>query len=279
MNRNSSLEALVLSTRAVGEDSRLATILSPQRGIFSAMVYGGRKGKLRSTVSPYHVGTMWIYSDVVKDSIKVTDFDPVKCRVDIRNNLYKVCAAALCAELVIKTHGLGAHGIHSGGADGSESSPDEDELWVLVNGFLDGLDVSSEEASRIGTLRFLWRYIGLMGLQSDCSRCMHCGSNMISCYSALENIFSCADCVHTSHSADFSQGGRSGAHSGAGVLFYLGEESVDYLRSVNTLSPKEVRAKQLHAQSIQELHELLYFLIRNSAESKLKTLDAGRGIL
>lgn len=267
MNRNSNLEALVLSTKPVGEDHRLAMILSPQRGVFSAMVYGGRKGKLRSSVSPYHSGRMWLYSDEVKQSVKVTDFDPVKYRSDIRTNLYKTCAAALCAELTIKTYGLGAHVVHS---DGLFS--EYDDLWVLVNGFLDGLDVSSEESARLGTLRFLWRYIGFMGLQCDCSQCMHCGANMVSWYSSIENVFICADCAHTDHVDSVHSRYNS-------VFFYVGAESVAYLKAVNTLAPKEVRAWRLQPRSVQELHELLYFLIRNSVESKLKTLDAGRGIL
>ena len=67
MNRNSSADALVLCVKpGAGENNRLALLLSPQKGIFTAVVYGARKGKLRSVVSPYHSGTVWLYSDKVK---------------------------------------------------------------------------------------------------------------------------------------------------------------------------------------------------------------------
>ncbi len=261
MNRNTSLEALVLATKPMGENNRLATILTPDRGIVSVVVYGGRKGKLRSTVSPYHVGTMWLYIDSVKQSIKVTDFDPKNYRSEIRNNLYKTCAAALCAELVIKTHGFATNVVDVNHFE------DTSQIFTLVNGFLDGLDLSTESQARLGTLRFLWRYLDHLGVQSDVSMCMHCGENMISLYSVGDHTFLCTDCSHTEHKQSVTGD------------FFLSKESVQYLQAVTELEPKDVRSLSLSTQSIQELHDLLYFIIQHTTHTKLKTLDAGRGIL
>ncbi len=254
MNRNTSLEALVLATKPMGENNRLATILTAERGILTAVVYGGRKGKLRSMVSPYHTGTMWLYIDSVKQSIKITDFDPQKYRSEIRNNLYKTYAAALACELVIKTHGFATHVVDVNHFE------DTSELYFMINGFLEGLDLSTEEQARLGTLRFLWRYLEHLGLQSEPSRCMHCGSNVVSWYAVGEHSFLCEDC---SHSKDF----------------YLSSESTAYLNAITHLEAKEVRSLNLSVQSYQELHDLLYYLVQHTTHVKLKTLDAGKGIL
>ncbi len=261
MNRNTSLEALVLSTKPMGENNRLATVLTPDRGILTAVVYGGRKGKLRSSVSPYHSGTMWLYIDSVKQSIKITDFDPEKCRSEIRNNLYKTYAAALACELVIMTQGFATHVVDVNHFE------DSHELYILINGFLDGLDFCSESQARLGTLRFLWRFLSHLGVQSDVSRCMHCGENMISCYSVSEHLFVCNDCSFSSHDVTASRD------------IALSSESIEYLQSIMDLHPKDVRSLHLSIQSVQEIHELLFFLIQQTVPSKLKTLDAGKGIL
>ena len=78
----------------------------------------------------------------------------------IRENLYKTYAAALCTELVIKTKCAGSI----------------DKSWTLLNGFLDGLELCKEKNQcTAGLIRFLWRYIDLMGIKPDSSRCSHCG--------------------------------------------------------------------------------------------------------
>ena len=52
MNRNSTVDALVLSVKpAAGENNRLASVLSPDKGIFSAVVYGGAAQIARVAVS------------------------------------------------------------------------------------------------------------------------------------------------------------------------------------------------------------------------------------
>ena len=259
MNRNSIVQGLVLATKPVGENNRLATVLTPDRGVLTAMVFGGRKGKLKSSVSPYHSGTMWLYIDAVKQSIKVNDFDPVKYRSDIRTNLYKTYAAALCAEIIIKNHCFASNVITPNHFE------DTTELWVLANAFLDGLHVSSENEARIGTLRFIWRYLGYLGVQYDTERCNYC-QNPISWY-IQEQGFLCNDCSH-----------HEDKNSGS-LLFPVGQESAHYLEAIMKLEPKAVRAMPLSQQSVQELHELLFYLIQHSTPSKLQTLEAGRGIL
>ncbi|OJF76014.1 MAG: DNA repair protein RecO [Treponema sp. CETP13] len=252
MERNITNTVIVLSLRAVGESSRLATCISPERGVFTAMVFGGRKGKLKSLVSPYHSGKMWLYVDSSKNSIKVQDFDVLETRPSIRENIYKTCAAALGAELVIKTGGV--------------SEPET--MFYLIKGFLDGLNLVNENSAKTGTLRFLWRYLEFMGLQPDCFFCSTCrtpfSKNSVRLYSATENGFICNDCI-----AEFP----------SGFNFPIGDEAIHYLQKVTSLPPNQSRATALSQNSYNELHQLLFFLISQAAESKLHSLEAGRDIL
>ena len=125
MSRHTQEQALVLTSRLVGEDNRIITLLGPERGIFEAMLYGGRKSKLRSLVSPWHSGTIWLYHDQSKGSTKISDFDPVAFRPGLRESIYKNMAASLATELVIKTH----------------AANEPHACWTLLCGLLDGMEL------------------------------------------------------------------------------------------------------------------------------------------
>lgn len=264
MNRSFSTDALVLSTRIIGEDNRIVSFLSPDRGVFDAILYGGRKSKLRSMVSPFHSGKGWFYNDETRHSIKITDFDPVSFRPSLRENLYKTCAASFAAELVIKTQGA--------------STPDElSKLWILVNGFLDGLDLSSDEDARLGTLRFIWRYLEMLGMQPDASGCEICGKSffstendflpktpdsMLSYYDEARHCFLCSECA-----------------SGQQNLHQLTGEGAAYLAALSVLSPADVRKLPIHAETFQNLHDFLFMLVKTETGIRFRTLEAGEGIL
>lgn len=264
MNRSFSTDALVLSARIIGEDNRIVTFLSPERGVFDAILYGGRKSKLRSMVSPFHSGKGWFYNDESRHSMKITDFDPVSFRPALRESLYKTCAASFAAELVIKTQG---------GTQPEELS----RLWLLVNGFLDGLDLSSDEDAHLGTLRFIWRYLELLGMQPDASGCEVCGhsffdadtvflhknaDNMLEYYDEARHVFLCHECAERQQD-----------------LIPVTEEGMQYLAALSVLSPSAVRKLPVHTETYRTLHDLLYRLIVTETGLKFRTLDAGEGIL
>lgn len=264
MNRSFSTDALVLSSRLIGEDNRIVSFLSPEKGVFDAILYGGRKSKLRSMVSPFHSGKGWFYNDESRHSIKITDFDPVSFRPSLRENLYKTCAASFCAELVIKTQGT--------------PEPYElSRLWILVNGFLDGLDLSSDEDAHLGMLRFIWRYLELLGMQPDASECSVCdrsflpednvsltknNDSMLEYYDEACHGFLCHECA-----------------AGLQNLQPMTQEGMQYLAALSTLTPSEVRKLPVHAETYQKLHDLLFNLIVSETGLKFRTLEAGEGIL
>ncbi len=253
MERSFYTQALVLSTRPFGESNLSVTILSPDKGIFTAVLYGGHKSKLRSLVAPFHKGTMWLYNDTAKKSIKITDFDVQSFHPTLREDLYKNTCASLMAELMIKTR--------SGNTDNEYPV-----LWQLATGFLAGLELSSQEDSHLALLRFLWRYLAVLGVQPDITTCAVCSCALLETedsviyYQSYRQLFVCADCSADSAYQD---------------MYPLNAEAARYLNGVNTLPPAESRRLPIHSASVMQIHDLLLFLVSQAAESRLNTLELG----
>lgn len=258
MSRNQSCDALVLSTQPQGEHNRSVTLLSAEDGIFYATLFGGPKSKLRSLVSPFNRGKLWLYKDEAKHSCKITDFDVSHYHLSFRENLFKSWAASFAAEIVVKTKCAGS----------------SVQCWSLINGFLDGMELTNENESRLGLVRFLWRYLGLLGIRPQTRQCLACGKSFLTgaitenavsykvAYEAGENGFVCDDCTDV-----FSR------------QFVLGRNAITYLEAVTDLSPREVRAISVDAETMTEIKQLCFYLIENACGTRLKSLESGVGIL
>lgn len=266
--RNFSAPAIILNVQISGENNRNVTIFSSDEkisGISYATLYGGPKSKLRSLVSPMNAGIIYLYRDEQKNKTKITDFDVKKYHLSFRENLFKTWAADLSAEILIKTKCAG--------------SPEE--TWKIENGLLDGMELSDENESRAGLVRFLWRYLEILGIKPDTKFCVQCGESLHSgkfsanglssryYFDSNENGFVCPDCARTQSQADLN----------ASHLFSLGKDSILYLEAVSSLEPKESRKIKIDEASLNEIKSLEYFLIEQACGSKLKTLESGIGIL
>lgn len=265
--RNFQKEALILSVRNTGENNRIVSYLTKDEGILTSVLYGGPKSKLRSLVSPFNYGNLYLYNDEVKHSSKITDFDVKKYHLTFRESLFKTWAATLAVEVVISTKCAG--------------SPEE--CFIMLNGFIDGLDLLDEEHGQSGLIRFLWRYIGLLGVQPDTSICQRChkpfysgtfGQNTLQYrtgganYSHSENGFVCSDC----YSSSFD--------NPEGLMFSeLSSRSVVYLQATSVCEPSVSRNMKLSKEEIENLKGFVYSLIESSVGTKIKTLHSGIGIL
>ncbi|HKL86549.1 MAG TPA: DNA repair protein RecO [Treponemataceae bacterium] len=249
-NRSWTAKALVLSLSEFGEGHRNAWLLTEEKGIVQAAVFGGSKSKLKGLVSPWHTGTMWIYSDPVKNNHKITDFDVLFWRQGIRENLVRSLCASVCTELVTRSHGV---------AD-----------WVLVNAFLDGISVSGEEECRRALLRFLWRILLSAGINPDIEECTQCGRpvhgtigiNAVLYYSPHNDACICHSCVRYTE-----------------MQFPLSFESREYLSAIATERPATVRAINVSEKTTVELRQFLFFLVKKMVGYSLKSLDTAEGIL
>ena len=139
MNRSSSTPALVLNLRPLGENNTSVTLITKTEGIIYATLYGGPKSKMRSLVTLWNSGNIFLYENSEKNQIKISDFDVKNYHTSFSQNLFKQYAASLAAELTIKTKCGGSY----------------EECFSLLTGFLDGLDLVNEEQGRLGLIRFL----------------------------------------------------------------------------------------------------------------------------
>lgn len=270
MNRNVCKEALVLSVKATAQDNRSVCLLTKD-GIEWATLFGGPKSKLRGAVSPWNRGAAYLYKNEEKSSCKISDFDVQKYHPTFRESLFKSFAAALAGEIVQKSKCAG--------------SPEQ--CYLLLNGFLDGMDLLGEAEARLGLLRFLWRYVDLLGVRPQvetCSRCkkafcgedfasnfpksaleLDAGGKRFALYSPSEASFVCADCFSPQE-----KGTR------------LSETALFYLQISGGTSPSDMaaaRKAQLSERDFGQLKAFLYELIESALGIKLKTLESGKGIL
>lgn len=257
--RNITTKATILSVQQSGENNRTVTLLTPDEGIVYATLFGGPKSRLRSFVSPFNSGTIWLYRDETKNSCKITDFDPSVCHISFNTSLFKTYAASLGAEIIIKSKAAGSAA----------------QTFYFFNGFLDGMELSEENECRLGLIRFIWRYMDLLGVRPDTRNCCQCGKsfmsgkfseNTLNCfgtYSERDNGFVCQDC----------QSAGNEHH------YILSKESLTYLEAVNVLQPKEVRKIIIDSKTLNELRDFCYYLIENACSTRFLSLKTGTGIL
>ena len=257
MNRSSSTDAIVLSLRPLGENNSSVTLLTPEAGIVYAVLYGGPKSRMRSLVAQWNTGKVWLYENQEKNQIKISDFEVTGYHVSFGQNLFKSYAASLAAELAIKTRCAGS----------------SQQCYRLVSGFLDGMELCNEEQSRLGLMRFLWRYLELLGVQPNSHACSSCGKTFldtqfapdaVSYYNSMENSFICPECA---------------GHSQEQNLIGVNHSSVQYLSALTVLPPSEARKLTVNEENYGQIRQLVFFLIENSIDQKLNSIETGMGIL
>ncbi|MGN0729122.1 DNA repair protein RecO [Treponema sp.] len=254
--RNRRMKSVILSLKKSGEDNRLVKAVSAENGIFTAMLYGGAKSRLKSLVQPFYTGILYIYADEARHSTKITDFDVQSCHLSFRTSLLKSWAASLACEIVLKTKCAG----------------DPEKAFLLLCAFLDGIDSVEGNEIHLGILRFLWRYLALLGLQPETRTCAVCGTQLLTheqnaAYIENQNGFVCADCIAFS------------TEKGNSTPFASDLDSLTYLTAINELSPGQVRSLLIPAESVYNMKRLLYNLIEKSCGIQLETLKSGIGIL
>ena len=252
MNRSHTTQAIVFSLKPSGENNSLVTLLTPDSGIIYATLYGGPKSRLRSYVSQWNSGNIWLYENPEKNQTKISDFEVKNFHESFSQNLFKFYAASLAAEIAIKTRAAG--------------SPSH--CFHLISGFFDGMELCNEEQSRLGMVRFLWRYREIMGIQPPVHSCGMCGKSFLdttfaaegnSYYNINENNFICSDCGEGNYS--------------------LSNSALQYLAALTLLSPAEARKLQIDRDGFEQIKEIIFFLIENSIEQKLNSIESGMGIL
>ena len=239
--------ATVISIKPSGKNNSSVTFLAQNEGILYATMYGGPKSKMKSLVSPWNTG-MAYFSVTTAGNYKISDFDVKTYRLSFRENLLKFWAASLAAEIAMKTKCAGSPA----------------KCWALTNGFLDGLELCTEnEQCTAGLIRFLWRYLAILGMQPDASTCCYCGKKIEggAFFNIAENGFCCKNCTQNKSPLEITQNG------------------IEYLSAISNLSPKDARKIPFYKESVSSVKQLVFYLIENACGTELVSLKTGAGIL
>ena len=245
MNRSYYTKAIILNLKPAGENNNSVTLLTPDKGVIYATLYGGPKSKLKSQVALWHSGKIWLYENPEKKQIKISDMEVSGYHTTFGQNLFKQYAASLAAELAIKTRCAG--------------SPEH--CFTLIQGFLDGMDLCDEEQSRLGLIRFLWRFLELMGVRPEATGSKVFAPDSISYYNIAENCFT----WERDEQSTF--------------LIPIKNEAVQYLAAISEYKPSEVRKIIIEKTVYEELKQFVFFLLEKNLETELNTIKTGTGIL
>ena len=284
-NRSWNTEALVLSVSSFSSDHRNVSLLVPQEHgctIVPATLFGGARSKLRGMVSTYQSGQVWLYSNPIKNSNKITDFSVSAYRMELRESLARSWCAAVCSEITIKTCGT--------------------VNWQLVNAFLDGLCVSDDEGCERGLLRFLWRLLQTAGVAPDIFHCGSCGIEIATGAGIVGVGARSGGTKSITNHTGWGSGGGENASSAApfpaeaccamyspaedecfcsacrsfdGHSFPLSAEAFRYLYAVTEKAPGYSRHLPLSPAAYGELKRFLFFLTEKLAGAPLKTFQMG----
>jgi DNA repair protein RecO (recombination protein O) len=174
VKRQRRFSAIILATSRFGEIHRSVQLLTEEDEIVRAVAHGASspKGKLRGKADQLTYGVCYLYTEPVKGYSKITDFDPVEFYPGIKGNLEAFYTASSWAETVLKSL-----------AGGGQAT----EVFGLLKESLDGLEgalpaggrtpagVGSALLVRLYSIRFLWRYLAILGVQPDLDECGTCG--------------------------------------------------------------------------------------------------------
>lgn len=154
MKRNLKIDGIVIRCYRIQEYHKGAVIFSPQSGIIHAIAYGGfkSKSKLGAVCQPLNRGFFEIYHDPVKNSNKISEYDPKWVYESVKSDLKKYFAATLWLEVAVKSQG------------GGEA---KEELYQLISCCLNMLETaeSSQSSYNVSALmiQFLLRVLILLG--------------------------------------------------------------------------------------------------------------------
>ncbi len=156
MERNLRIEAIVLANKRWGELHRRVTMLAPDLGVFEAVAYGARKGKLAGGIEVGTIGTFFVYHDRAKGEYSITDVEPIISHGLLHSDLTRLYIFHAMIEMAMRMHG-----------------GDYSVLYRVMGSFLLLLD-EQEVDPRLVLIQYCWRFIEIMGLDPNLENCPIC---------------------------------------------------------------------------------------------------------
>jgi DNA repair protein RecO (recombination protein O) len=220
------------------------SLLSTDRGLFEATVYGGYKGSgnLGGSTDPFTWGRYYCYRDPVRERIKITDAEVHSLFEGVRGDLPRYYTACFWAEIILVSFGAGGELQH---------------LFPLLLSSLQALDKPGTPLEQL-FIQFGWRFLELLGLRSEtgeCSSCGHAAAEREPLYMDKSgNGFLCGTCS-----------------AGRGMV--LGPGSLRYLDYTAFLPLEAAVGIGIDASTRKELKAVILGLITAAVEKPLKTME------
>ena len=241
-DRNQSFDALFLRAKDSPAGDRIVSMLTAEEGVLDAFVFGGARSSLRSSASPFVFAKVLIYADPVKHYRKLSDMTIIESFSRLRESYSKLWSASVISELIVKTSGCGG---------------EYGEVLDLSLQAFRVLDGGAEEVVDMTLLSYLWKTLGIMGLQPNLDHCSLCGTILTPSdedgaarsgmqYSATQEGFVCDAC------------GEDG--------IAIGREELRCLRRFSREGIAESAALRSGDAAISSLKGIIYYLSQKAAE-------------
>lgn len=168
MERNIKTQAIVVKTSKYGELHKIVTLISPQLGLVSAIIYGGRKGKKTAVAPLFSIGEFQLYNNPVKKEYSIEEGVLSFVPTAINEDLESTYTASFMCELVTKT-----------------PSDDSKEIFELLQNALQELENetknfvensfdSSVQTPKCIAIAFTWKLLQIWGLAPNLDYCPIC---------------------------------------------------------------------------------------------------------
>lgn len=152
--------ALILHAFPYGDTSLILRLLTPGHGVRSVIAKGARGARSRfgGVLEPFTEGEAQFTLREGRDLLTLTGFSLIRSRQGIGRDLTSFTAAALLAEIALRS--------------GTEEP--HPELFEFLKDSLDRLALPPPDPAATA-LRALWGLIGLVGFQPEMESCVRCG--------------------------------------------------------------------------------------------------------
>lgn len=240
MERDTKGLAIVINhTKARESDLRL-TLLTPDRGLLNAYVFGSRKSIKTIKAPLYTEGNFSLYQNGENGYMTIKDIDVLSTHDVIFESLDRITMASLFSELIIEAKDVDAY------------------LYGLYVSSLDGLE--SNRSDLVASV-FITKYLKHLGLCGNWHICPDCGreyaSDEILGFSSFDRVAVCSECDTMDKALILPPNARR----------FLVSASEDNIRNCYSARISD-----------EQIHRILGYLIRTLRivfPSRLKTLDSG----
>lgn len=153
MERELTVDGIVLQSRRMGEMHRRFSLLCPDFGIIDVIAYGARKGKRALNAQIFSRAGFFLYYNPIRKVYTLQDARAEASHDGVRSQLDTLWAASFWSELCTRTAG-----------------GDWDALFSLLS---DSLDIIEADAAAVGraTIQFVWRLLHIAGVADDLESC------------------------------------------------------------------------------------------------------------